>query len=209
MFHALTFKFDENKVPDAEVTLFHKWLKNMVQLGLDKLITMDQSHDPQQPITRAYVLLTEMLRKLSENTNPDFNTRDLPEISTDMYIEIENTCVVPGNQRGQYSALVTNFNKDKMVEDLKRHRTRITEPLREAIKLHRIEAMRYSEGNIKIKDNIDNKGIFELTENTLKKATAANYFQMNFLYLNLPVQTLRKSQIETIFNEIIEDPQPK
>jgi len=200
MFDALRTKFSKTVVADDERERLRQWLLGMVKLALNKLVALNHSPDRSQPITRAYFLLDEMRHAVSGDTNRrPKGVRDLPEISSDMYNEIEQTCAVPAGEHGHYSALVTNFDKSNIDEDLKKHHTKLTDHMRNVGDLRGVELMRKNDDDINIEKNITDKDIEDLSEDKLKKATAANLMQMNFLFYNLPLQAMDELQLQNLF----------
>jgi len=196
MLHALLTKFSDT-IPDDERVMFEGWLANMVQVAVDKLTAMDHSQNPDQSITRVRALLVEMRRALSDSAAADMISK-LHEIGMEMYAEIEKTCAVSNGEKGHYSALTSDLNREKRVEELKTHRTQLTENMREAADVHNVDIMHKYKGDIIIGTDITANDIADLDDDTMKRATAANHSQMNFLYLNLPIQILTESQWITI-----------
>ncbi|XP_022170663.1 uncharacterized protein LOC111033981 [Myzus persicae] len=178
----------------TERKMFYDWMLNMVQLSMDKLTAIDHSQDPGLPINRTRKLLAEMRKTLMAKPDPSIVHRNLFEIGSEMFDEINKTCVVPKGEDGHYSTLIADFNNDNRVEELKAHRTQLTENMREAANVKDVIIMHKNKGDINIGKNINPEGIASLDCDTLKRATGANHVQMNFLYLNLPIRTLATSQ---------------
>ncbi|XP_025203884.1 uncharacterized protein LOC112600795 [Melanaphis sacchari] len=194
VFHHL-LKKHSSTIPYEERMLFLRWLLDMVHVAVDKLAALDYS----------LLLITSMHKRLAEihlsflNNKTDLDTESLHEIGLDMFTEINNKCVVPEGEEGHYSSLIADLNRIKRIEDLKAHRSLITETMRDSTDIIDIDIMNKIKGEIIINKNIDANGIDTLNESVLKRAYGANYVQMNFLFLNLPIYTLAESQWNTLF----------
>lgn len=189
MFHVL---LTQSVIPDDEQELFGEWLINMVQLAINKLTAVDHSEDPEQLITRVRKRLIDMWRMLLEKS--DATVSKLKEMSYEMYSEIESNCPIPKEDNGPYRALVNNLNKKDIVEELKVHRTHFTETLREASKVHDVVYGIEHRGPIEIDEDITANHILNLLNiDTMKRSMFANHIQMNFFYLNIPIQTFADS----------------
>jgi len=142
-----------------------------------------------------------MLRKLSPSKT-DKITDSLNQICKEMYDKIENMCAVPKGDQGHYSALTANLSRENMTKELKLHRTQLTENMRRAPEVTDADSIvnKYRHF-INISLDVNETKIADLDDVTLKRATVVNYIQMNFLYLNLPLQILPDSQWNAIFKE--------
>jgi len=143
--------------------------------------------------------LVDLYILLLENKTDNLSTQVLKDIGLEMFTEINNICVKPVEEEGHYSALVTDLNKIKRIEDLKAHRSLITETLRDLTDIIDIDLINKIKGNINIDKQIDANGIDALDNEVLSRIYATNYIQMNFLFLNLPVHTLAESQWTKLF----------
>jgi len=205
LFHALSFRVNTNQILKDESKVFRGWLIDMLKLALEKLISLNL-HGKQKLITEAYQLIIEMLRRLTNNTNTNFITRDIVEINEDMYKKITKTCAVLDGQNS-YSSIIDNFYRDEIVEDLKKHNPRVVENSKEIVNIHKTETMRKYDKDDKddviINKDIDFENIINQSEEILKQTTVINYFQMKFFYSNLPIKTLHESQWMTILEKDI------
>ncbi|XP_026811567.1 uncharacterized protein LOC113552820 [Rhopalosiphum maidis] len=195
MLHQLMEKYSQT-IPLEEKILFFKWLVDMIHVAIDKLTALDYSlviiNQMRQHLVDLYILL---LQKKTDN----LNTKVLKEIGLEMFTEIDNICVKPIEGEGHYSALITDLNRIKRIEDLKAHRSLITETMRDSTDMIDLDIINKIKGTINIDKQIDANGIDALDNEVLKRAYAANYVQMNFLFSNLPVHTLTESQWAKLF----------
>jgi len=189
-------------VPEEHQKLFTRWLKEMVQLAINKLIAMEHPENTNQPITNVHELLIEMwhhnINYMSlEKLNATTIDTTLLDIGLKMWEEINDTCAIPtGENIGHYGTLVQNLNKKNIVEEMKVHRTQFTETLREAFEINAAEINLNFDGDIKINENIsvdDFKNDLKIDRNTIIRAIYVNHIQMNFFYLNVPIQTFDDS----------------
>lgn len=189
MLHVLLTK---HFILNDERELFNEWLINMVQLAMNKLTAMDHSNDLEQLITQVYKLLIDLWRMLLGKS--DDTISKLKEIGFEMYHMIEENCSIPEGDNGPYKVLIKNINRKNIVEELKIHRTQFTENLREASKVHDVVyGIKYN-GQIEIDEDITANHIINLSNmDTMKRSMFANHIQMNFFYLNLPIQTFADS----------------
>ncbi|XP_060841865.1 uncharacterized protein LOC132922392 [Rhopalosiphum padi] len=193
--HQLMEKYSQT-IPPEEKVLFFKWLVDMIHVSIDKLTALDYSlvliNHMRKHLVDLYILLLE-------NKTDNLSTQVLKDIGLEMFTEINNICVKPVEEEGHYSALVTDLNKIKRIEDLKAHRSLITETLRDLTDIIDIDLINKIKGNINIDKQIDANGIDALDNEVLSRIYATNYIQMNFLFLNLPVHTLAESQWTKLF----------
>lgn len=192
MIHQLFTKFSVLTKLDEKKQMVG-WLNHMIQLSIDKLAAVDQ---PVVSITRLRLLVAELLLTLN---NPDapLNIDDLHDIGFDMYKTLDEMCVVPDDE-GHYGELLRDLNRTRTVEDLKTHRTLFTDSMRGASEVKDVEIMQQYSGLIEIDLKINLDDVKELNVDVLKRATAANYIQMVFWFMNFPIQTLAESQWVTL-----------
>jgi len=195
MLHQLMEKYSQT-IPFEEKILFFKWLLDMIHVSIEKLTALDYSlvqiNSMRQNLVDLYILLLE---KKTDN----LSTKVLQDIGLKMFTEIDNICVKLVEGEGHYSALITDLNSIKRVQDLKAHRSLFTETMRDSTDMIDIETINKIQGNINIDKQIDASGIDSLDNGVLKRAYAANYVQMNFLFSNLPIHTLAGSQWTKLF----------
>jgi len=70
--------------------------------------------------------------------------------------------------------------------------------MKDSTDINEIDKTKDIKGPIKINNDIDVNSISKLNEPELKRAYGANFVQTNFLFENLPIHTLIKSQWKTI-----------
>jgi len=168
----------------------------MINVVIDKLTTMNDA-EPLLLLNSMRVGLIHLHRSiLKEETKLDIEF--LHKVGEEMFNEVKKVCVKAAEGDGYYKLLVTNLNRTKWVDDLKDHHVLITEYLNDSIDMAEIDTIQLFKGPINIENNIDLDGITKLEERELKRAYSTNFVQSNFLFGNLPIHTLIKSQWKTI-----------
>ncbi|CAH1708228.1 unnamed protein product [Aphis gossypii] len=183
-------------IEPLEKLLFVMWMVDMVYVVIDKLTTMNDT-EPLLLLNSMRVGLIHLHRSILEKV-PNLNFEFLHKVGEEMFNEVTKLCVKEAEKDGYYKALVTNLNRTKWVDSLKTHHVLITEYLNDSNDMAEIDTIKLFKGPIDINVNIDVNGIAKLEEGVLKRAYGANFVQSNFLFENLTVHTLIKSQWKTI-----------
>lgn len=177
-----------------------KWLEQMLRISMDKLAAIDLRV---QVIGHMH---NEVMGMMDEDGNLDLNDDDLTNnnlhaLSTGMYNELAKGCALDTNMPGYYRSLVTDLKRSMTADELKSLEKLIAEEeLKGVPSLSNIYEINEYHGSLRIPEDIEPEGFETLNDIEIKKILSINRLKMNFVYLNLPVQSLAGSQWSRLFN---------